>query len=229
MLMRRILLYLSTAGWAKAIITHLGAARRVARRFVAGETLDDAVQATRALNAKNMAVSLDYLGESVKRREDTEEVVRTYRDLLGRIQREKLDASISLKLTHMGLDISEELCQTNLRHILGDAKQFGIPVTIDMENTPYTDRTLMMYRMMRDEYDFSNVGTVFRPICGAAKPICRRSARKGRTSVCAKGHTWKRRMSLSPKNRMSMPIMCGSCASFFRPKAICASPPMTRR
>ncbi len=160
MLMRRILLYLSTAGWAKAIITHLGAARRVARRFVAGETLDDAVQATRALNAKNMAVSLDYLGESVKRREDTEEVVRTYRDLLVRIQREKLDASISLKLTHMGLDISEELCQTNLRHILGDAKQFGIPVTIDMENTPYTDRTLMIYRMMRDEYDFSNVGTV---------------------------------------------------------------------
>lgn len=142
------------------MVTHWGAARGMALRFVAGETLDEAVKATRALNARKLSASLDYLGESVTRKEDTDEVVRTYRDLLRRIHDEKLDASVSLKLTHMGLDISEELCQTNLRYVLADAKQFGIPVTIDMENTPYTDRTLMMYRMMRDEYGFDNVGTV---------------------------------------------------------------------
>lgn len=159
-MLRRILLYLSTAGWARSIMSGWGAARRVALRFVAGESLDDAIRATKALNARNLSVSLDYLGESVKRKEDTEEVVKTYRDLLARIQQQGLKASISLKLTHMGLDISEELCQTNLRYILTDAKQFGIPVTIDMENTPYTDVTIRMYRTMRDEHGFDNVGTV---------------------------------------------------------------------
>lgn len=159
-MLRQILLYLSTAGWMRSMVTHWGAARAMALRFVAGETLDEAVRATQALNARKLSATLDYLGESVRHQEDTEEVVKTYRELLRRIDEEKLDASVSLKLTHMGLDISEELCQTNLRHILTDAKQRGILVTIDMENTPYTDRTLMMYRMMRDEYGFDNVGTV---------------------------------------------------------------------
>ncbi len=159
-LLRRILLYLSVAGWARNLMSRWSVARRVALRFVAGETLDEAVSATKALNARNLSASLDYLGESVKRAEDTEEVVQTYRELLKRIHEQGLKASVSLKLTHFGLDISEELCQTNLRRVLTDAKQFGIPVTIDMENTPYTDITLRIYRTMRDEYDFDNVGTV---------------------------------------------------------------------
>lgn len=159
-LLRRILLYLSVAGWARNLMSRWSVARRVALRFVAGETLDEAVSATKALNARNLSASLDYLGESVKRAEDTAEVVQTYRELLKRIHEQGLKASVSLKLTHFGLDISEELCQTNLRRVLTDAKQFGIPVTIDMENTPYTDITLRIYRTMRDEYDFDNVGTV---------------------------------------------------------------------
>jgi proline dehydrogenase len=159
-MLRRLLLYLSTAVWARWMVTGLGFARRAARRFVAGETLDEAVAAVQALNERKLAASLDYLGESVARAEDTQEVVSTYRDLMARIHQSKLDASVSLKLTHLGLDIDEELCQTNLRTILTDAKQMGIPVTIDMENTPYTDVTLRIYRTMRDEYGFDNVGTV---------------------------------------------------------------------
>jgi proline dehydrogenase len=159
-MLRRILLYLSGATWARRMVAGWGVARRAARRFVAGETLDDAIQATQALNARNLAASLDYLGESVKQAEDTDEVVATYRSLMERIQENNLDASVSLKLTHLGLDINEELCQTNLRSILTDAKKYGVPVTIDMENTPYTDVTLRIYRTMRDEYGFDNVGTV---------------------------------------------------------------------
>jgi proline dehydrogenase len=159
-MLRQLLLYLSTAGWARKIMARWGAARRVALRFVAGETLEDALKATRTLNAKKLAVTLDYLGESVKKAEDTQDVVSTYRSLLEHIHRDSLQASISLKLTHLGLDISEELCQTNLRHILTEAKQYGIRVTIDMENTPYTDITLRIYRTMRHEYGFENVGTV---------------------------------------------------------------------
>jgi proline dehydrogenase len=160
MMMRRLLLFLSTAGWARGIVTHLGVARRMALRFVAGETLQEAYDVTRTLNAKGLAVTLDYLGESVARAEDTQEVVRTYQTLLDQIYAAKYNASISLKLTHLGLDISEDLCVTNLRHILTKAKAFAIPVTIDMESSAYTDRTLRIYRTMRDEYDFENVGTV---------------------------------------------------------------------
>lgn len=159
-MLRRLLLYLSQAGWARRWVTRWGTARALARRFVAGETLDDALTATHALNRKGLLVSLDFLGESVHEAKDTELVVNTYRTLLKRIADEGAQASISLKLTHLGLDIGEDLCMSNLRHILGDAKASAVPVTIDMESSEYTERTLRIYRTMRDEYDFSNVGTV---------------------------------------------------------------------
>ncbi len=160
-MLRRFLLYLSVAGWARGIMSNLGVAKRVASRFVAGETLQEAVEATRALNTSGLLVTLDYLGESVASAADTEEVVSTYRDILRQIEQHGLQASISLKLTHLGLDISEELGVTNLRHILTEAQSRGnIPVTIDMESSDYTEKTLQIYRTMRDEYGFHNVGTV---------------------------------------------------------------------
>jgi proline dehydrogenase len=159
-MLRRALLYLSGAQWARNMVTHWGLARRVALRFVAGETMDDALRVTRALNDKGLLVTLDYLGESVTQAEDTRDVVSTYIAALGQIQVHRLQASISLKLTHLGLDISEELCLNNLRQILGAALARDIPVTIDMESSAYTERTLRIYRTMRDEYGFHNVGTV---------------------------------------------------------------------
>ncbi len=159
-MLKRLLLYLSTATWARNVMTKWGVARRVARRFVAGEMLDEAVQATKELNDKGILVTLDYLGESVAAAKDTEEVVSTYQAVLDRIHKDGLNASVSVKLTHLGLDISEELCVNNVRHILTRAKQHNIPVTIDMESTAHTDTTLRIYRTMRDEYEFNNVGTV---------------------------------------------------------------------
>ncbi|MBE0691241.1 MAG: proline dehydrogenase family protein [Anaerolineae bacterium] len=159
-MLRRILLYLSAAAWARSIVTHWGVARRMARRFVAGETLDEAIAAAQALNQRGLQVSVDYLGESVKNAQDTISVVEMYQRLLERIEETRLQASVSLKLTHMGLDISEDLCLTNLRQILADAQTRNIPVTIDMESSAYTDRTLRIYRTMRDEYDYKHVGTV---------------------------------------------------------------------
>jgi proline dehydrogenase len=159
-MLRRLLLYLSNAGWARTFVTQFFLARRVARRFVAGETLAEALDVTRDLNARGLLVSLDYLGESVTEAADTEAIVATYRELLEHIHTRGLDASISLKLTHLGLDINEDLCVTNLRHILTDARAHDIRVTLDMESSAYTDRTLRIYRTMRDEYDFDNIGTV---------------------------------------------------------------------
>jgi proline dehydrogenase len=159
-MLRRILLYLSEAGWARGLVTRFFLARRVARRFVAGETVAEAVQTTRELNAQGLPVALDYLGESVHKAEDTQEVVNTYRALIDHIQDDGLDASLSLKLTHLGLDISEELAVTNLRHVLTAAQPHHIDVTIDMEGSAYTDVTLRIYRTMRHEYGFQNVATV---------------------------------------------------------------------
>jgi proline dehydrogenase len=159
-MLRQLLLYLSQAHWAQNIVTGWGAARRMARRFVAGETLDEAVQATRALNQQGLLVTLDYLGESVHNEAEAAQVVEFYRVLVARIAQEQLQASVSLKLTHLGLDISEDLCVNNLRHILTAAKSSGVRVTIDMESSKYTDVTLRLYRTLRDEYGFDNAGTV---------------------------------------------------------------------
>lgn len=159
-MLRRILLYLSTADWAKNIATQWVVARRVARRFVAGETLEEAIHTARKLHDSGIRVTLDFLGESVTSEEDSKNVVATYQALLDKLSSEDFSASISLKLTHLGLDISEELCMNNLRHIVGHAQKVGVRVTIDMESSAYTDQTLRIYRTLRDEYGLDNVGTV---------------------------------------------------------------------
>lgn len=178
-MLRRLILYFSTAGWARRMVTGWGLARRVARRFVAGETLDEAARVTQTLNAKGMAVTLDCLGESVHRAEDTAEVVSAYHAVLDRIQHDRLNASISVKLTHLGLDISEDLCLGNLRHILGAAQERGVGVTIDMESTAYTDRTLRLYRTLRDEYGFNNVGVVIQAYLYRSEADMRELAAEG--------------------------------------------------
>jgi len=185
-MLRRFLLYLSEAGWAKALVTHFWLAKLAARRFVAGETLDDAIDATRTLNEKGLLVSLDFLGESVAKAADTEEVVATYTQLIQRISNENLKASVSLKLTHMGLDISEDLCLTNLRTILTDAKKYNIPVTIDMESSAYTDVTLRIYRAMYDS-GFDNVGTVIQSMMRRSSDDMRQLASEGARIRLCKG------------------------------------------
>jgi len=186
-MLRRLLLYLSEASWARALVTHFFLARRVARRFVAGETLEDALNATRALNEQGLLVTLDYLGESVHHAEDTEAVVDTYKRLINCIHEDGLQASVSLKLTHMGLDISEELCVTNLRHVLTAAKPLNVGVTIDMESSHYTDVTLRIYRTMRDEYGFDNVATVVQTALKRTREDMRQLAAEGAHIRIVKG------------------------------------------
>jgi proline dehydrogenase len=160
-MLRRLLLYLSTAGWARHIVTHWGLARRMARRFVAGETLDEAIAVIRTLQDKGILVTLDYLGESIASADDARHVVQTYCTILERLHDEGLHStSISLKLTHLGLDISAELGADHVRQILEVAKTHGLAVTIDMESSAYTDTTLDIYRTLRDTHGFDNVGTV---------------------------------------------------------------------
>lgn len=186
-MLRRLLLYLSAAGWARRIMNRWGIARRPALRFVAGETMDDAVRATRALNQKGLLASLDYLGESVHAEADTRAVVSTYQMLAQRIRAEGLEATVSLKLTHLGLDISEVLCEANLRAILSAAKDCGIGVTIDMESSAYTETTLRIYRTMRDTHGFDNVGIVIQAYLRRSEDDLRALAAEGAHVRLCKG------------------------------------------
>ena len=95
----------------------------MASRFVAGETIDEAMTAVRALNARGITASLDLLGESVHREEEARPTARPTR-LLDRIQAQKLDSNVSLKLTAMGLDVSEDLCVANMQMVLDRARDY---------------------------------------------------------------------------------------------------------
>ncbi len=186
-MLRWFLLYLSSAGWARNLATHWGAAQRVARRFVAGETLDDALQVTRDLNNRGLLVTLNYLGESVARAEDTEAVAAAYQTLLDCIHTNALQASVSVKPTQLGLDIREDLCLTHLRRILTTAREHDIPITIDMEGSRHTDVTLRLYRTLRDEYDFDNAGTVIQAYLRRSEDDMRQLAAEGSHIRLCKG------------------------------------------
>jgi proline dehydrogenase len=126
-----------------------------AKRFVPGETLDECMQALRALNAKGLYANTTLLGEGVLEPAQSTAVVEAYRQIIGRIAAEGVQANIALKLTHLGLEIDEDLACSNLRTLL----ELGDFVRIDMEQSQFVDATLRIYRRLREE-GFTNVGTV---------------------------------------------------------------------
>lgn len=157
-MMRSMLLWLSRNKRVRQLMSSWGVARRAARRFVAGETIDDALAAIRELNAQGITATLDHLGENVETREDAARATDDYLKVLDAIGQAGLTSHVSVKLTALGLDLGDELCRENVAKILAKAKAIGTRVRIDMESTEYTDRTLAIYRSLRAEYD--NVGIV---------------------------------------------------------------------
>ncbi len=140
------------------MISGTGTMSRLASRFVAGETLPDAIREIRALNERGIKATIDHLGENVTDREGAEEAVRVYLDILDAIEKEDLDANVSLKLTQLGLDIGGEFCRDNLVRIARKAAEHENFVRIDMENSEYTERTLDIFRAAFKEC--GNVGIV---------------------------------------------------------------------
>jgi proline dehydrogenase len=130
-----------------------------AARFVAGETLDDAVAALRRLNDQGLRANTTLLGEGVRDRTDAEAVVEAYDEVLERIAAEELRANVALKLTHLGLDIDEELAYENVRRLVQHATELGGFIRIDMEQSSYVDATLRVYRRLRAD-GLDHVGTV---------------------------------------------------------------------
>ena len=156
--MRAFFLWVSRSKLLRRLIMRIGFARRAALRFVAGETIDDAIAAIRTLNANGILATVDHLGENVATEADARRAAQSYVAVLDRIGKEGVKSHASLKLTQLGLDIGDEFCRENVACVVRKAKEVGTFIRIDMESSDYTDRTLAVFRSLRREFD--NVGIV---------------------------------------------------------------------
>lgn len=145
-MLRSFLIYLSKAAWAQKMVTGWGFAWKAASRFVAGETIHDAIRVVRELNAKGINATLDQLGEHTSTAEEANGAADAISQVLHEIDKAGVKANVSIKLTQIGMGLDEETCRQNLVRILEQAKNCKNFVRIDMEDTPYTDITLNMYQ-----------------------------------------------------------------------------------
>jgi len=155
---RTTILAASKNGTVRRFVNAYGM-RLGAARFVAGETLDEAVPVLRSLNDRGLAANTTLLGEDVLNEDETRAVASEFRRILDRIREEGLRVNVALKLTHLGLDVDEDLAFENVRSVVDHAAQVGNFVRIDMEYSSLVDATLRIYRRLR-EAGYANVGTV---------------------------------------------------------------------
>jgi len=155
---KSVFLYLSESERFKNFLTRFKSFNNVTWRFVAGEELTDAIEAIRKLNQQGISASFDHLGESITSEAETREEVNEYVRVLESIHANALNSNVSVKLTQLGLDVSQDLCYANTRTIVETALRYDNFVRIDMEDSSKTDATLQLFKRLRAE--FENVGIV---------------------------------------------------------------------
>jgi proline dehydrogenase len=149
---RRFFLTLSASAIAQRMVTHFGPARQTARRFVAGETLDDAVAVVKDLNRRGLKAIINEVGESVTTQAEAAAAAQSFQVILQRITAEGLDATISLKPSHVGLTFGQEECYNNIAGIAQMAQPAGIAVEIDIEGSADVAPTLAVYHRLLDRF-----------------------------------------------------------------------------
>jgi proline dehydrogenase len=151
-MLRNLFIKLSASNVARRLVTHFGLARRVARRFVAGETLDEAVAVVKKLNARGLKAILNEVGEEVTTQAEASQAANDFQVLLHRIEAEGLDSTISLKPSHLGLSFGRDFCYENIADIVQTAQKLGITVEIDMEHSSDVEATLHIYHRLLDAF-----------------------------------------------------------------------------
>jgi proline dehydrogenase len=147
-MLRSFLIYLSKAAWAQKLVTGWSFAWRAASRFVAGEKAEDAIRVVRELNAKGINATLDHLGEHTSTMDEAANATEDILAILDEIDKAKVRANVSIKLTQIGMGLDERICHQNLIRILERAREHNNFVRIDIEDTPYTDTTISTYHTM---------------------------------------------------------------------------------
>jgi proline dehydrogenase len=152
-LARKLLLAMSTNAWLRERATRTAFVRRSVSAFMPGERLEDAITAAAAQQRQGIGTIFTRLGENLTRAEDAEAVTAHYLEVLDVVAAAGLDAQISVKPTQLGLDLDAEQCQRNLDRICEKAERVqNVPVWIDMENSPYVDPTLKLFRKSKERY-----------------------------------------------------------------------------
>jgi proline dehydrogenase len=152
-IVRNVLLSASESRWLRVHAVKLPFVRRAVSRFMPGETLDDALAASRALG---IGAVLTHLGENLRSAGEADGVARHYLEVLDRVRGEGLDVEISVKPTQLGLDFSREQCERHLHALAERARSYGNWLWVDIESTAYTEATLDIYRRLRGA--FPNTG-----------------------------------------------------------------------
>jgi proline dehydrogenase len=186
-MLRSLLIYLSKAAWAQKLVMGWGFAWRTASRFVAGTRLDDAMRVVHELNEKGINATLDHLGEHTNTPEEAQQAAD---DIFATLDALGADLSargnVSIKLTQIGLGLDESLCAQHLERILARAKQNHTFIRIDIEDTPYTDKTIHIYRLMCEK-GYENLGMAVQAYLYRAEVDLRHLAQDGTRVRIVKG------------------------------------------
>ena len=160
MITRSALIYLSRHEGLKDFAARFSLFKKLTTRFVAGETIEEAIAAIRELNAEGCSASFDHLNESVANPAEADGEVREYLEILERIDETKINSNVSIKLTQFGLELDPELAYTNARTIVAEAARRGNFVRVDMEASSVTQKTLDIFMRLRAEFGLNEVGIV---------------------------------------------------------------------
>ncbi len=162
-MLRAFFVHLSENKSLRSFAERSSLGRRVSGRFVAGTEIADAVRATQSMNRAGISITIDNLGENVTNPDEARHSAQLYHQILDAIAANHLDANVSLKLTHMGLDVDENLARNLVGELVSKAASMNPPsfVRVDMEGSPYTQRTLdFVHELHRTPGDGNSVGTV---------------------------------------------------------------------
>ncbi len=160
MLTRSALIYLSRQEGLKDFATRFSLFKKLTTRFIAGETIDEAIAAIREVNAHGCTASFDHLNESVNSAGETEAEVSEYLNVLAQIDETGINSNVSIKLTQFGLEIDPELAYRNARRVVEDAARRGNFVRVDMEASNVTQATIDVFKRLRSEFGLNDCGIV---------------------------------------------------------------------
>lgn len=181
MVTRSALIYLSRQEGLKEFAANFRLFKKLTTRFVAGETIDEALAAIRELNAEGCTASFDHLNESVANPAEAEAEVKEYLQILARIDDTGINSNVSIKLTQFGLELDPELAYKNARAVVEDAARRGNFVRVDMEASNVTQATLDIFKRLRGEFGLNDVGIVLqsylRRTCNDAQEMLKLPAR----------------------------------------------------
>jgi proline dehydrogenase len=183
-MLRRTFLYLSGQRWLRRWMENSSLSRKLTSRFVAGRALSEGVSVLRKLAAENIMGTLDFLGENVTSLEEAGRSLDAYQAALVEIEKNRLPATVSIKLTQFGLDFSESACLDNVAALVGRAQSIGSRVEIDMESSDYTERTLEVLNRMQERFPGCVRAVVQAYLFRSEDDICMLSARSIPVRLC---------------------------------------------